>query len=685
MTDTKKENWKKIVEDNNLNVSNLRKEICDKKDEAEIYDTDARMFFTNSSLYYAADVPLEELCPLIAAKSEDALIPGFYSWILFTDKDFSAPQLYFAYHINSIPSLQYQNMMVQLCRLSYDDEETTAKQKPFYVHYFGNADITGDEIKFSIYDTKFKEGSNGPEMKDLQVNKTIENIFHSVFHPNLKVKRNQLLYVPLQNLKPILGSGAKIYVKKEHDTSLLNEHFQMKAFHNMISRCTHNDDDFHNCLLNHGFSLLKDTADLKKPLQWLTVLNRIFRDVGLRFSYNQSRGSYLVQNCETKFGLEIVIELPSRKIHLKFLSACKGVNGTKILRLLQDFARKIKSPLIYLQDAQYIPLNLPNVKEQNLTLPYACMLNIAVFNQSWYNRMGFFSTGFKEEQEYNNLARVKPFNEVIKDAAFLSRWDKTFDGDNKLSSDLLLKDVMTELYYGYLKADAELKKPKKDLTLKQFECVKDLFKILRRYFKYASDMLLYKLNSDDYPSDAHNLIVDNLSLEYDEIIDLYKDEKLSLSSSYLTEFRKFKAFCRRERYEFQSSKIDKGLYVHFEKAWKIQKLQEKDMDLYFQICEEYRKYQKKHQKQIFPEISVKEDISQLLADFERIDFENYDDLKPFIKLDFLSEAYSKYCDKVGGNKMDGGRRKGGKGKTSTKRSCKSRKKKTMMMRMIEKF
>ncbi len=144
----------------------------------------------------------------------------------------------------------------------------------------------------------------------------------------------------------------------------------------------------------------------------LQVLNDMFRQFDLQFEIVSQSDNKIIFKSDNGDRCIITIELRkrqhSRHIYVNSLEKCAPYSGTEILEQIVQFGKEMNVDYITLSDKSSIgPFNL-------------YVLEILTTGQSWYNRLGFYSSVHAQEVEFNTFVSQLPFETLMIYRKYLS-------------------------------------------------------------------------------------------------------------------------------------------------------------------------------------------------------------------------------------------------------------------------
>lgn len=123
-----------------------------------------------------------------------------------------------------------------------------------------------------------------------------------------------------------------------------------------------------------------------------------------KYAITKVKDAYnVIINDGKKNCVDMTIYIDANDMHINHIDKCKFYNGTQIIHNIIDFAKEMQIKKISLQDKSSITIN-----RCEFPLSYYYIL---INGMSWYNRFGFVSKNFEEEQIVNSRIPNMTLNE----------------------------------------------------------------------------------------------------------------------------------------------------------------------------------------------------------------------------------------------------------------------------------
>jgi len=214
----------------------------------------------------------------------------------------------------------------------------------------------------------------------------------------------------------------------------------------------------------------------------LHILNSVFEETDLVFHSLETSHTYvfeiLPEECNTEYGIELIVYKNSNELQLSNFSACQQKKGTLLLELIKMFACEINSPKIILIDKQSLDVmvDIPELRSEFMPIEHFAFVDIAIKGESWYNKMGFYreDSNPQEDKIRNMLLSDEPLSILIQDVRAFKMFQDNFPDIDMNDS---IKNVFTNIKQKLIE--------KTPLTITQFETINYIIKrYLTKYFIY---------------------------------------------------------------------------------------------------------------------------------------------------------------------------------------------------------
>jgi hypothetical protein len=142
---------------------------------------------------------------------------------------------------------------------------------------------------------------------------------------------------------------------------------------------------------------------------------------------------------------------PNHEIYIGSINRCGEISGTKILNIIESFAKKFGYKKLELEDDSRL-LGTPRSRKKGGRCEISlALLSVLATGETWYNKVGFKSVYYQEEKKHNRKIIQQPF------ITFITRIAERVEYTEQRSRNMpTLEDLIHGMYYYVDKSDSNI-------------------------------------------------------------------------------------------------------------------------------------------------------------------------------------------------------------------------------------